>query len=271
MSRTIVITGASSGIGEALALRYAREGARLGLLGRNRERLDQVATECRRRGAEVRAAAIDVRARPEIRAWLEAFDRATPIDLVIANAGVMAGRPPDGEIESPDDSHALMDTNVLGVLNAVHPLLPVMISRERGQIGIVASIAAFVPLPDTPSYCASKSAVLSYGLALRGLLRPRGIRVSVICPGYLTTPMMQQESGWKPFAMTPERAAELIDRGLARNRPIIAFPFLLALLARIGGALPDGVRRWTLLPFRFTVRHHAGRVPTSGEAPPGHQ
>jgi short-subunit dehydrogenase len=269
MSRTIVITGASSGIGEALALRYAREGARLGLLGRNRQRLDQVAAECRRGAADVHTATIDVRARPEIRAWLEDFDRAAPIDLLIANAGVLAGRRPDGDIESPDDSHALMETNVLGALNVVHPLLPIMMSRGRGQIGIVASIAAFVPLPDTPSYCASKSAVLSYGLALRGLLRPRGIRVSVICPGYVTTAMTQQESGWKPFEMPAERAAELIYRGLAGNRPIIAFPFLLALLARIGGALPDGVRRWTLWPFRFTVQPQAGRTPSSGEAPPG--
>ena len=119
MPPTIVITGASSGIGEALALRYASERARLGLLGRNRERLDGVAAECRRHGAEAHVAAIDVRARSEIRGWLEDFDRATPVDVLIANAGVMAGRPPDGKIEPPDDSHALIETNVLGVLNAI--------------------------------------------------------------------------------------------------------------------------------------------------------
>src|SRR5260370_5487024 len=90
MPRMIVITGASSGIGEALALRYASERARLGLLGRNRERLDRVAAECRRHGAEAHVAAIDVRARSEIRGWIEDFDRATPVDVLIANAGVMA-------------------------------------------------------------------------------------------------------------------------------------------------------------------------------------
>jgi NADP-dependent 3-hydroxy acid dehydrogenase YdfG len=134
MPRTIVITGASSGIGEALALRYARAGARLGLLGRNRERLDQVAAECRRLAAEVHTATIDVRARRDMRVWLEDFDRAAPVDVLIANAGVMAGRPPDGEIESPEDSHALVETNLLGVLNSIHPLLPKMMSRGYGQI-----------------------------------------------------------------------------------------------------------------------------------------
>ena len=159
---------------------------------------------------------------------------------------------------------------MLGVLNAIHPLLPRMMSRGHGQIGIVGSLAGFIPLPDAPSYCASKSAVLSYGLALRSLLRPHGIGVSVICPGYVTTPMTQQESGWKPFEMSAERAAALICRGLARNRPIIAFPFLLALLSRIGGILPDRVRRWTDVPFRFTVQPHGGGALRSGGAPPDH-
>ena len=258
MPRTIVITGASSGIGEALALRYAREGARLGLLGRNRERLDQVATKCRRLAAEVHTATIDIRAREDIRAWLEDFDRRAPVDVWIANAGVMAGRPPGGEIEKSEDSYALVETNVLGVLNSIQPLLPHMISRGYGQIGIVGSIAAFIPLPDAPSYCASKSAVLSYGLALRSLLGPRGVSVSVICPGYVTTAMTKQESGWKPFEMRPERAAELIYRGLARNRSIIAFPFLMALLSRVGGALPDSLRRRLLKPFRFAVQPYIG-------------
>jgi short-subunit dehydrogenase len=263
MRRTIVITGASSGIGEALALRYAREGARLGLLGRNRERLDRVAAECRGFGAEVHTATIDVRARQDLRVWLEDFDGAAPVDVLIANAGVLAGTTPDGEIETADESHALIETNVLGVLNAVHPLLPRMLSRGHGQIGLVGSLAGFVPLPDTPSYCASKSAVLTYGLALRSFLRRRGIRVSVICPGYVTTRMTQQESGWRPFEMPAGRAAELICRGLARDRPVIAFPFLLALLSRIGGVLPDGLRRLTAKPFRFTVQRLADRAPDS--------
>jgi short-subunit dehydrogenase len=223
------------------------------LLGRSGDRLNAVAEECRRLGAVVSSATIDVRARFEMETWLIAFDASTPIDVLIANAGVMAGRPADADIESPSASYAVMETNVLGVLNSVHPILSRMTARKRGHIGIVSSIAAFIPLPDAPSYSASKSAVLTYGLALRSALRHSGIGVSVICPGYVETPMMEQESGHKPFAMSAQSAADLIVRGLQQNRSIIAFPFWFALLTRLGGLLPDSVRRWTTEPFRFTV------------------
>jgi short-subunit dehydrogenase len=253
MARTIVITGASSGIGRALALRYARDGAQLGLLGRDLGRLDQVAAECRQLGADARCGAIDVRARQEMGTWLENFDAASPVDVLIANAGIMAGSPGEGEVELAHESHDVIETNVNGVLNSIHPLLPRMISRGRGQIGIVSSLAGFIPLPDAPSYCASKAAVLSYGLSLRGAVEDKGVRVSVICPGYVTTPMIAKETGWKPFEMSAERAADIAVRGLAANRAVIAFPAVLAALSWIGGILPDRVRRFTSRPFRFTV------------------
>lgn len=251
--RTIIITGASSGIGRALALRYARPDAVLGLLGRNAARLESVADECRKLGATVHAATVDVRDRVELKSWIDAFDEATPVDLLIANAGVMEGTPPDGEIEPPDAAHALMETNVLGVLNTVQPILPRMMARGRGQIALVSSIAGFTPLPDAPSYSASKAALLNYGLSLRALLASRSIRLSVICPGYITTPMMLRESGPKPFEMAPEKAAGLIERGLERDRAVIVFPFWFGWATRISGRLPDRVRRWTMRPFRFTV------------------
>jgi short-subunit dehydrogenase len=253
MSRNVLITGASSGIGRALALRYAQERGVLGLLGRNGQRLEEVAAECREIGARVHTALVDVRDRNGIAKWLVDFDRAAPVDLVIANAGVMAGTPPAGEIEPPDEAHALIETNMLGVLNTVQPLIPLMTARGRGQIVIMSSLAAFVPLPDCPSYSASKSAVLSYGLSLRAVLEPRGIGVSVVCPGYVTTPMMLRESGFKPFEMAPDSAAALIFRAVDRNRAVIAFPFLLALVTRFAGLCPDPVRRWLLLRSRFTV------------------
>jgi len=253
MWRNVVITGASSGIGRALALRYAREGARLGLLGRDQGRLDQVVEGCRQLGADVRSEAVDVRAGQEMRAWLEDFNTAGPVDILIANAGIMAGSPSDGDIELEHESRAVIETNVIGVLNTVHPVLAGMISRGRGQIGIVSSLSGFIPLPDSPSYCASKAAVLSYGLALRAAVEGKGVRISVICPGYVATPMTAQESGWKPFEMSPETAADLVFRGLAANHAVIAFPAILASLSWIGGILPDRVRRWTTRPFRFTV------------------
>jgi short-subunit dehydrogenase len=258
MPRTIVITGASSGIGEALALSYARDRGCLGLLGRSHGRLEQVAELCRSAGATVSTAAIDVRARSDMEGWLQRFDDENPVDLLIANAGVMAGSTIPNELETAEAARAVMETNVLGVMNSIQPVLPRMITRRRGQIAVVSSIAAFVPIPDAPSYGASKAAVLSYGLALRSLLQPHGVGVSVICPGYVATPMLDQESGSKPFAMSPDKAAELIRRGLMRNRPIIAFPTMFALITRIGGLLPDRLRRLTNAPFRFTVSNRVG-------------
>jgi NAD(P)-dependent dehydrogenase (short-subunit alcohol dehydrogenase family) len=88
---------------------------------------------------------------------------------------------------------------------------------------------------------------------LRTLLYDKGIKVNVICPGYVSTPMTAQEHGWKPFEMSAERAAELIWRGLARDKSIIAFPRFFSVLTRIGGLLPERARRWTSQPFRFKV------------------
>jgi short-subunit dehydrogenase len=252
-TRSVVITGASSGIGHALALHYARRGTHLGLLGRNRDRLLRVAAECRSRGATVDAEAIDVRSRGAMAAWLDAYDRRFPIDLLFANAGVMDGTPVDGAIEPADAAYEIVETNVLGVLNTVQPAIPRMMARQRGQIVILSSLAGLIPLRDSPSYCASKSAVLAYGLSLRDLLIAHGIRVNVICPGYVATPMSRQEIGSKPFEISAGRAASLIARGLARNKPVIAFPFWLALGTRIGAMLPDALRERVTRGSRFRV------------------
>ena len=253
MRRNIVITGASSGIGKALAERFAAPDAVLGLLGRDPRRLAATCEACALRGARATMAAIDVRAREGLDAWLTAFDAASPIDLLIVNAGIMGGSEPNDAIERPDISLAVFETNVIGVINTIHPILPRMMARGRGQIAILSSIAGFIPLPDAPSYAASKAATLNYGLGLRTALCDKGIKVSVVCPGYVSTPMTAQEHGWKPFEMKAERAAELICRGLARDQSIITFPRFFSAVTRIGGLLPERVRRWTSQPFRFSV------------------
>ncbi len=249
---SIVITGASSGIGKALAFHYAAQGATLGLLGRNRERLQAVAAHCATLGAEsLSTGIIDVRARTELIAWIEDFDRASPIDLLFANAGVSGGTTADGAFEPNDVSYALIETNVLGVFNSVHAVLPAMLMRGRGQIALIGSLAGFLPLPDSPSYCASKSAVLAYGRALNEGLRRHGIGVSVVCPGFVETPMANRVLSAKPFQVSPEDAAKRIAEGLERRQQIIAFPFLLVMLARLGQFMPAWLRRWVSPPFRI--------------------
>ena len=249
--KTVLITGASSGIGKALALRFAAPGVTLALSGRDRARIEAVAGECRARGAEVVSRQLEVRDRASMAAWIASIDGRTPVDLVVANAGVMSGTPPLGLVEASDAAYNLMEINVLGVLNTVQPLLLPMMERRRGQIAIMSSLAAFVALPDSPSYCASKSAVLSYGLALRALLAKHGINVSVICPGYVTTPMSARENVNKPQEISAEKTADVIVRELAKNRAVIAFPRTLALLTQLNALLPDRMRR-LFLP-RFTV------------------
>lgn len=255
MARTIIITGASSGVGAALALGYAAPGVVLGLTGRDAERLDLVAGDARQRGAMVMTKSVDVRYRSAMRAWLLDIDQNHPVDLLIANAGVMEGTRPGGTIEPPEAAYELMRTNVLGVMNTIQPVLDRMMARGHGQIAIMSSIAAFIPLADSPSYCASKAAVLSYGLSLRALLAERGIRVSVICPGYIETPMMLRENGPKPFKISAKHAAELIAVGLARNKAVISFPTFFAWVTWLNGILPDGLRRRLSRSFRFTVSH----------------
>jgi short-subunit dehydrogenase len=259
---TVVITGASSGIGAALATSYARAGAVLGLIGRDKTRLDEVAARCRATGCEVRTALIDVTDRKALADWLLAFDVATPIDLLIANAGIVTGIPPGQQFEDADAASRLMQINVLGTLNTVHPVLPLMLARGRGQIAIMSSVSAFSPLSDAGAYSASKAALLAYGVALRDSVRGAGVRINVLCPGFITSPMTAQIKGWKPLEMTLDTAARRIVRGLARDRGVIAFPWPLVLAARLSRLLPDRLRPLMMRPFRF---HFAGVAPAAGQ------
>lgn len=241
--RNLVITGASSGIGRALALEYAAAGVVIGLVGRDTRRLEQVAADCRARGAEATIGALDVRDRSGLAAWLAAFDDSHPIDLLVANAGVLV-RMSGGEIEPADEAHALIQVNVLGVQNTVQPIIPRMVARKRGQIALVASVAAFTPLPHSPSYSASKAAVLNYGLSLRAVLARHGVRLSVVCNGFVETGMTADIRDPMPFSMSAQKAAGIMRRGLARDRAVVMFPLVFAALSRIDGLLPDRVRRF---------------------------
>lgn len=221
--RSILITGASSGIGEALALAYAKSGTALALTGRDAERVDAVAAACRTKGATVHTAVLDVLERERLADWVRAVDAKTPIDLVIANAGISGG---SGSFETMDEiARKIFAVNVDGVFNTVHPALPMMGARKRGQIAIVSSVAGFRGLPGAGPYSASKAAVRVYGEALRGRLRKYGIGVSVICPGYVRSRMTAKNKFPMPLLMDADRAAEIIRRGLEADRPRIAFPF----------------------------------------------
>ena len=225
--KTILITGASSGLGLALALHYAKAGVTLHLQGRHQARLDAVCNDCRARGATVHGRKGDVTDAAAMEAWLKEADAISPVDLVIANAGISAGTGQNGE--STQQVRRIFATNIDGVINTVQPLIPAMLARASGQIAIVSSLAGIRALPSCPAYSASKACVRYYGESLRGWLGAKGVKVSVICPGYITTPMTKVNPFPMPFIMSAEKAARIIADKLAKNRARIAFPLPLYL------------------------------------------
>lgn len=238
----ILITGASSGIGAALARRYAREGMLLSLTARNASRLEQVAQDCRAAGADADWQAADVSNSIALGAWIEACDTRRPVDMVIANAGVGGERViATATGKSLSIAREIVETNISGVTNCVIPLLPRFVERGGGHVVIMSSLAAYVGLPEAPLYSASKAAVRTYGQGLRRLLARSGVRVTVVCPGFVATPMSASLPGHPPLIWTAERAAERIVGGLARGKPEISFPWPLATLARLASALPPSL------------------------------
>ena len=237
---TVLITGASSGIGEALARDYAGPGRFLALSGRSKKRLQDVAKACRGFGADVEAKVVDVADRDATARWIKGIDAKHPLDLVIANAGISSGSGGHGENET--QARDIFAVNLAGVLNTVWPAITPMRERGTGQIAIVSSVAAFRGLPGAPAYAASKAAVKSYGEGLRGWLAADGIGVSVICPGFVRTRMTEKNIYPMPFLIDAEKAARIIRKGLEKDKARIAFPWPTYVLAWLAGALPPG---WT--------------------------
>ncbi len=240
--RSILITGASSGLGAALARHYAAQlGASLTLtlLGRDVLRLDQVADACRAFGATVHNAAVDVTDATAMRAAILAADDRAPLDLVIANAGISAGTGGFGETET--QVRRITDVNVTGVINTIAPAQERMVQRGRGHLALMASLAGFLGLPGAPAYCASKAWVKVYGESLRGTVAASGVRVSVICPGFVETPMTAVNRFPMPFLLKDHQAARIIADGLARNRARIAFPLPMLFVTWLLASLPRGL------------------------------
>tara|TARA_B100000676_G_C18007669_1_gene804758 strand:+ start:784 stop:1572 length:789 start_codon:yes stop_codon:yes gene_type:complete len=220
---SILITGASSGIGKALALNYANAGVTLHLGGRNQTRLDLVAMRCRAAGATVITNVSEVSDKSAMSDWIAAADKMAKLDLVIANAGISGGTF-EGK-EAAEQVRQIFDVNLGGVLNTVLPGLNLMLERKAGQIAIMSSLAGFLPLPGAPAYCASKAAVRQYGEALRISARRRNVRVSVICPGFVHSRLTAANQFTMPLIMSSNKAARIIADGLSRNRARIAFPW----------------------------------------------
>lgn len=234
----IVITGASSGIGEALAMHYAAPGITLGITGRDAGRLEAVAAAARARGAVVDARVIDVADQAAMGMWLAAFDLAHAVDLVIANAGVGNLAASEPTAQSLMAGRRMFAVNIDGVLNTIDPLLPRMAARGYGQVAMMASLAGFKGLAGAPAYSASKGFVKLYGEALRGSLARHGIQVNVICPGFVASRITATNNFKMPFFMAAPKAAQIIANGIQKNRARIAFPWPMLFGSWLLAALP---------------------------------
>lgn len=253
---SILITGASSGIGRAVALYLARPDVRLFLGGRNEQALTEVATECKRRGAFVEIKSLDVCDQQGMESWISSVGQ---LDFVLACAGVSIGTADKGSShtlpESSERVRQIMRTNLDGVLNTVLPAIEVMRKQNpnsehiRGRIAAIASVAGFVNSAWAPSYCASKSAVDRFMVSSGGSLKKLDIYLSSICCGFIRTSMTANHKFTMPGLMSADDAAKLIVQGVLNKKRRIIFPIWMGVLTRMIDLLPATLLERFYLPY----------------------
>ncbi len=236
MALKVIITGASSGLGRALARHYAALGAQLGLFARRSDALADVAGGLA--GTPALCAA-DVRDPAAMRAGGEDFVRrfGAP-DLVIANAGVSGGTLTE-RAEDLDTIRAIFDTNVLGIAHTFQPFIAPMRKAGAGTLAGISSVAGYRGLPGAGAYSGSKAAAITYLESLRVELRGSGLRVVTVCPGYIATAMTARNPYRMPFLMDAEDAARRTARVIASGRRCAVIPWQMAIVARLLRILPD--------------------------------
>lgn len=240
-----LVTGASSGIGRALAKALAAEGCKVGLVARRREQLESLAAEIASAGGTAAVGVADISDRGQTLAGIgEVTAKLGPVDLLVANAGV--GAPTFLNPMNVSDVEKMFRVNVLGVVYALEAVLPEMLKRRRGHVAAVSSLAAYKGLPGESGYSSSKAAVNNYMEGLRIHLRDRGIAVTTICPGFVKTPMTEVNKFEMPWLLEADDAARRIVRALKRKKKVFNFPWQLSLLMKLLAWLPDWTVAWAM-------------------------
>lgn len=236
--KTVFLTGASSGIGEALAIALAKNGAIIGLLARRKELLDKLKKQCEKVGGTARVFACDVTDEDAVLAaadeFFAEFDR---IDILIANAGI-GGNNAETRALQPLAVKKVIDINLMGAVNSVHAVLPRMLKRGSGQIVAISSLAGFRGLPKSAAYSASKAGMTAFFESVRLDVKHQGIDVTIIQPGFIKTPLTSGRSSKMPFLMELEDAIPLFLRAIEKKKRFAAFPWQLATVVRAGKIMP---------------------------------
>lgn len=244
--RNILISGASSGIGAALARLYAESGTRLILWGRDNARLNAVAQDCRARGADAATSCFDL---TDLKALNAALDAAGTVDLAIFNAGLGGSLPRDAIAQDPAATERMATVNFTAPAIGANVMADRMGRAGGGQIVLISSIAAMFPLPMAPVYSGSKAGLTMFADALRARVRRYGVGVSLVSPGFVDTPMSQGLKEPRPFLIDADKAAAIIREKLARRASHIVLPWQFAVIAAVAGIIPKRLVRAVLASF----------------------
>ena len=244
--RTILITGASSGLGAALAVAYARTSINLVLWGRDNGRLDQTALQCRARGASAQTKRLDLRDADGLIAQLTSCDAEAPIDLAIFCAGIGGSVPEDHMSEAPRAARDMAEVNFTGPVIGASLLAGAMARRGHGQIVLIGSIAEAFPLPMAPAYAGSKAGLAMFAESLSMRMAPHGVTVTLVSPGFIDTPMSRQVKEPKPFLMSADRAAQIIKRKIDNREARFVVPWQYGVLRALSKLLPRPLLRLIL-------------------------
>ncbi|MFN2497572.1 MAG: SDR family NAD(P)-dependent oxidoreductase [Pyrinomonadaceae bacterium] len=236
-NKVVMITGASSGIGGALAIELAQRGAKLGLVARRADALTEIADRATGFGSQALVLSADVRDAASLRRAAERLASVLgPADLLIANAGIGPTRDAVG-IDAAEVSEVI-NVNVVGAVNSVAAVLPQMLARGQGHLVAISSLAAYRGLPKSAAYCASKAALSAFFESLRLDLEPKGIAVTIIHPGFIKTPLTAGREAQMPFLMELDDAVQKIVRAIEKRKKSYAFPWQLATIVRAGMIMP---------------------------------
>jgi short-subunit dehydrogenase len=249
MTRRTIITGASSGIGHALAIELARRGHSVALLARRIELLDQLASELKARGSSAVAISCDVSDRDSVREAVKAGEDALggSFDLAIANAGVSI--PGHASKFSLGDAERVIRVNVLGMFYLFDAVIPQMVERGEGRFVGVASVAGLRGLPTAGPYSASKAAMQAFLESSRIELAPYGVGVTIVNPGFVATEMTEKNRFRMPFLMEAQPAAAIIAEGIERGVRVVEFPRPMSMLMRLMRLVPDAIYDRATIPY----------------------